>query len=467
MDLTLYNSKTRQAEAIGRLGKKSLTLYTCGPTVYSYAHIGNFRTYVFEDLLRRTLEWLGYKVTQVMNLTDVDDKTIKGAIAEKKGLGEFTQPFIDAFFEDLKTLRIQPAHHYPKATDYIPKMCERIQQLIERGYAYQEPDGSVYFSVESFPAYGALSHLDLDQLQAGASERVAHDEYERESVSDFVLWKAYDPKRDGEIFWESPFGKGRPGWHMECSTMALELLGDTVDLHCGGIDNLFPHHENEIAQSEGCTGKTFVNHWAHSEHLIVEGKKMSKSLGNFYTLRQLLEKGYTGAEVRYLLLNSHYRMQLNFTFEGMMGARHALERLSAFARRLRETEGDGGAGLDAAKMVENFKAALAEDLNVSAAMAVLFDFVREANALLDAGTVSRKEAQAALSALQEINRFLDVIPMEEEEAPKELQEMAHEREAARKAKNFSLADTLRDKILAQGYLVEDTPKGPRLKKHSA
>ena len=338
MPLKFYNTALRQKETFVPLEGRHVRMYTCGPTVYNFAHIGNFRTYVFEDLLRRTLKFFGYQVTQVMNLTDVDDKTIKGAIANKVSLDAFTEPFKEAFFEDLKTLRIEPVEHYPAATDYIPEMIAMIEELLQKGIAYAGGDGSIYYAIQKFPRYGCLSHLHLEELQAGASERVANDEYEKDNVADFVLWKSYDPERDGEIYWESPFGPGRPGWHLECSAMAMKILGETIDIHVGGIDNMFPHHENEIAQSEACSGKPFVKLWMHAEHLVVDHKKMSKSLGNFYTLRDLLAKGYTGTQVRYLLLQTHYKTQLNFTFQGLDGAKSALQRLNDFIQRLNEIE---------------------------------------------------------------------------------------------------------------------------------
>ena len=332
--LKLYNTESRQKEEITPLDGRTIRMYTCGPTVYNFAHIGNFRTYVFEDLLRRTIQFFGFPVKQAMNLTDVDDKTIKGAIDKNISLIAFTQPFKEAFFEDLKTLNIEKVEYYPEATDYIPEMIAIVQKLLDAGIAYRGHDQSIYFAISKFPSYGRLSHLNLDELQTGASNRVAADEYDKENASDFVLWKSYDPERDGAIFWESPFGKGRPGWHIECSAMAMKLLGETIDIHVGGVDNIFPHHENEIAQSEAYSCRHFVNHWLHAEHLLVDHKKMSKSLGNFYTLRDLLQKGYTGSQVRYMLLHTHYRTQLNFTFAGLDGAVSTLQRLSDFIQRL-------------------------------------------------------------------------------------------------------------------------------------
>jgi cysteinyl-tRNA synthetase len=354
-------------------------MYTCGPTVYNFAHIGNFRTYVFEDLLRRAIKFFGFQLTQVMNLTDVDDKTIRGAIANNVSLDDYTQPYKEAFFEDLKALNIEPAEHYPAATDYIPDMIQMIETLLAKGVAYRGGDGSIYYAISKFPRYGCLSHLHLDELQAGASERVASDEYEKEHVADFVLWKHYDPERDGQIYWESPFGPGRPGWHLECSAMAIKILGETIDIHVGGVDNMFPHHENEIAQSEACSGKPFVKLWMHAEHLVVDHKKMSKSLGNFYTLRDLLNKGYTGTQVRYLLLQTHYKTQLNFTFQGLEAAKSALQRLNDFIQRLQEVDTrESGGQMEGLchKALEEFADALADDLNISSALAVIFDFVR-------------------------------------------------------------------------------------------
>lgn len=467
--LKLYNTISRQKEIFIPLKDRQVKMYTCGPTVYNFAHIGNFRTYVFEDLLRRTFKFFGYQVTQVMNLTDVDDKTIKGAIVKKVSLNEYTQPYKEAFFEDLKTLNIESAEHYPAATDYIPAMIRMIEILLEKKVAYEGGDGSIYFAINAFPRYGCLSHLHLDELQAGASERVAADEYEKDHIADFVLWKKYDPTRDGQIYWESPFGLGRPGWHLECSAMAMKLLGDTLDVHVGGIDNMFPHHENEIAQSEACSGKTFVKLWMHAEHLVVDHKKMSKSLGNFYTLRDLLNKGYTGLQVRYMLMQTHYKTQLNFTFVGLDGVKHALQRLNAFIQRLYDVEGVQSGGRveslieDAQKTFAQF---LADDLNISAALATLFDFVREVNALCDASQISRAEAQLVGEFMKKIDSVLGVLSFQKggEEIPDDLQEAFERRLKARQEKNWKLADELRDFIHQRGYMLEDTPHGARLKK---
>ncbi|MCE5317228.1 MAG: cysteine--tRNA ligase [Parachlamydia sp.] len=467
--MKLYNTESRAKETFQPMRPPEVRLYTCGPTVYHYAHIGNFRTYMFEDLLRRTLQYFGMKVTQVMNLTDVDDKTIRGAWAGKMTLEDYTRPFIEAFFQDLKTLGIEPAEHYPAATGYIPQMIQMIQVLLEKGIAYTGGDGSVYYAIRKFPRYGCLSHLHLDELQAGASERVAADEYDKDHVSDFVLWKKYDSERDGEIFWESPFGRGRPGWHLECSAMAISLLGETLDIHVGGVDNMFPHHENEIAQSEAYSEKRFVKCWLHSEHLLVDGKKMSKSLGNFYTLRDLLQRGFTGRQVRYMLLHTHYRTQLNFTFAGLESVKQSLQRLDDFIQRLQEiqSEGEQGSAESLLKATDSsFSEALADDLNISSALAALFDLVREVNILCDSGRLGRQEASKVLDLLQRFNKVLGFLIFERvgDSIPQDLLEALEKRLQARRDKNWSLADSLRDLIHSRGYTIEDTPAGARLKK---
>ncbi len=467
--MKIFNTETRTKEELVPSDDLHIRMYTCGPTVYNYAHIGNFRTYVFEDLLRRTLKFFGYKVTQVMNITDIDDKTIRGALAEKVSLKTFTDRYTKAFFDDLQTLKIEKVEHYPHATDFVPQMIDIVQGLLDQGVAYKGSDGSIYFAIEKFPSYGRLSHLHLDELKAGASERVAADEYDKEHVADFTLWKAYDPERDGQIFWESPFGKGRPGWHIECSAMAMDILGKTIDIHVGGVDNMFPHHENEIAQSEAFTHQRFVRYWLHSEHLLVEHKKMSKSLGNFFTLRDLLAKGYTGVQVRYLLLQTHYRTQLNFSFAGLDAAAKSIERLGDFILRLRQIHQMTSSGLVEPFLKHArtlFTEALADDLNISPALAALFDLVREINVLCDADKVSKEEAQKVLYLLEQFDQVLAVLPLETsaQEISNELQELLAQRESARASKNWKAADAARDQILASGYVIEDTPSGARLKK---
>jgi cysteinyl-tRNA synthetase len=466
--LKLFNTYSRKKEEVKPISKNHINMYTCGPTIYDFAHIGNFRTYIFEDLLRKTLKFLGYSVTQVMNITDLDDKTINGAIKKHISLFEFTEPFRQAFFEDLNALFIEKAEYYPKATQYIEKMIEIILDLKDKGYAYKGADGSIYFSIEKFKDYGKLSHLNLKDLKKGASNRITADEYDKENASDFVLWKIFDPTRDGDIFWESPFEKGRPGWHIECTAMSLSLLKNTLDIHCGGIDNMFPHHENEIAQSESYTGEKFVNIWAHSEHLIVDSKKMSKSLGNFFTLRDLLKMGYTGREVRYMLLHTHYKTQLNFTFEGLKAVKQTLQRIDDFVTRLEfiKDEKDHNLVDDIIKNeTENFTNALIDDLNISLALSSLFDLIKKINILIDQNKISKNETEKVINYLKEIDQVLSIIfTKKEEEVPSEIIEAVEKRDEARKNKNFKLADELRDYVLDKGYVIEDTKDGARAKK---
>jgi cysteinyl-tRNA synthetase len=471
LPIYLFNTESREKELFKPQNDNHVRMYTCGPTVYNYAHIGNFRTYVFEDLLRRTLKFFGYQVTQITNLTDVDDKTIRGAVESNQTLVDFTQPYKNAFFVDIQTLGIEKSENYPAATDYIPHMIDFIEKLLEKGIAYHSKDKSIYYSIDKFPTYGRLSHLKLEELKVGAGDaHIACDEYDKENVSDFVLWKAYDPQRDGSVYWNSPFGPGRPGWHLECSTMAMHLLGETIDLHAGAVDNIFPHHENEIAQSEACSDKPFVHHWIHSEHLIVNHKKMSKSLGNFYTLRDILHRGFSGMEMRYMLMHTHYRTQLNFTFEGLEGARVSLGRLNDFVLRMQELAHPNGEWtLSTRSLLKNalnaFAAALADDLNISVALATLFDLMREINTLVDHNTLTRGDAAEVLYVLQEFNRVLGVLNFDQEQnVPPHLQEMLVKREEARKNKEWELADQLRNDIHAAGYVIEDTSKGVRLKR---
>ena len=465
MNLYLYDTERREKRPVSPHDGHTIRMYTCGPTIYDFAHIGNFRTYVFEDLLRRTIKFFGFNISQAMNLTDIDDKTIRGAIAKHISLKEFVEPYRKAFFDDLKTLSIEPVEFYPAATDYIPDMIKMIQELIQKGHAYASENGSIYFSIDSFPAYGRLSHLQLKDLKQNASGSNEADEYEKDRVADFALWKAYDPSRDGKIFWESPFGPGRPGWHIECSTMAIKLLGHTIDIHCGGIDNMFPHHENEIAQSECFSGCKFSHHWIHAEHLLVDHKKMSKSLGNFYTLRDLLKRGYTGNEVRYLLLSTHYRTQLNFTMAGLDAARYSLQRIGDFILRLRTLQGEALTTNLVSDASHRFKEALADDLNISAALAVLFDLIREGNGLMDKNKIGQIEAELILKLLETWDQVLAVLPLEaEEEIPTPLIHLLQRREEARALKDWKLSDQFRDEILSSGYLIEDTPSGARLKK---
>jgi cysteinyl-tRNA synthetase len=463
----VHNTLSRKLEAIvPRPGERqTLSLYTCGPTIYAHAHIGNFRAYVFEDLLQRHLQERGFTVRRVMNLTDVDDKTIRGAHASGMALGDYTRPFKEAFFEDAKTLRLVPAEAYPAATDpeQIARMIAMIATLMERGHAYQAEDGSLYFRIASFPDYGKLAHVDLEGQRPG--QRVASDEYEKEAVADFALWKAWVAE-DGAVGWESPWGKGRPGWHIECSAMATGLLGETIDIHCGGVDNIFPHHEAEIAQCE-CAGHgkaPFVRYWMHCAHLMVEGSKMAKSAGNFFTLRDLLEKGWTGREVRYALISVHYRGALNFTMEGLAAARTALARLDAWRERLTETAGSEPAVEAPDGTTEGFFTALDDDLNISGALAILFETLRESNRSMDEGRLTPPQARGLLAWLARVDGVLALQPDASASIPQEVEELLAARSAARAAKEWKKSDELRDQIATLGWLVKDTKDGQRVTK---
>ena len=451
--MNVFNSLTRGVEELKPIADNEIRLYTCGPTVYNFAHIGNFRTYAFEDVLRRVIQFNGMKVKHVMNLTDVDDKTIRGANAAGVALTDYTKTYKDAFFADLKKLNIIPADVYPAATDHIPEMIALVESLVEKGIAYKSDDGSVYFNVRKFPGYGKLAHIDFDNQRTG--QRCAADEYDKENVGDFALWKAWEDS-DGPVGWDSPWGRGRPGWHIECSAMSMKYLGETFDLHTGGIDNLFPHHENEIAQAEAATGKPFVKMWMHCAHLKVNGEKMSKSLGNFFTLRGLLEKGWTGREIRYVLINAHYRQGLNFAFSALEDARKSLERIDravdALAARINPAE---AAPEFAAKALEDFTAAVNDDLNIPKAFAALFELVRETNA---SGTAS----QGVLDVFKRMDEVLGIVffgKKEAETVPDEIAALLEARAAARASKNWAESDRLRDEIAAKGWVVKDSKEG--------
>lgn len=475
----LFNTLTRKKEVALPKKGQPFRMYTCGPTVHDYAHIGNFRTFAFEDILRRTLKLLGYPLIHVMNITDVDDKTIKKAVEKKLALEDFTSAYTRAFFEDLDALGIERAENYPRATHYIEPMIEMIQALIDKKVAYHGKDKSIYYAISTFKSYGKLSHLKLDELKSNAEGPSDSEEYDKESASDFVLWKAYDSKRDGPVFWDSPFGKGRPGWHMECSCMAMRLLGEELDLHAGGVDNIFPHHENEIAQSEALSGKCFSKLWVHSEHLLVDGKKMSKSLGNFYRLRDLEEKGFSGREVRYQLIASHYRTQVNFTLEGLHAARKSLARIDTIVQRLQQLTNASDPKLQKPQpeialkemLDDRFNAlidALTDDLSTPKALAALFDLIRELNAILDKGKMSKACAELSLKLIHTFDQALGLIaPFQNQknaEVPQEVKALADERTKARKAKNWQEADRCRDELKKLGYTIEDTPDGPKVKK---
>ena len=449
------------------LERGKVKMYTCGPTVYDFAHIGNFRTFVFQDLLRRWLEYRGYQVTQVMNLTDVDDRTI--AASSKRGvpLNVHTRQYIDAFFQHKRRLNIEQAEYYPRATEHINEMVDFVKRLMEKGYAYKAEDGSIYYDISKFKDYGKLSRMKLKELKMGA--RVKVDTYTKEQAQDFALWKAWD-ENDGDVFWETEIGKGRPGWHLECSVMSMKYLGETLDIHSGGVDLIFPHHENEIAQSEAVTGKKFVGCWMHAEFLLVEGERMAKSLGNYHTLQDLLDKGYDAIAVRYLLMSTHYRQQLNFTFEGLKAAQSAVERLRIFLRRLSEVDGRP-AGEELENLMKaagkDFETALDDDLSITKALAAIFDFTRDANKMIDQGKVSRKEARAVHDLMIRFDRVLAIIGENKEESlSKEVEKLIQKREAARKAKDWQTADDIRKQLYEMGIILEDTTTGLRWRKKS-
>ena len=466
-----YNTMERRVVDFNSINPDKVGLYTCGPTVYNFAHIGNFRAYTFEDSLCRTLRLAGYEVKQVMNLTDVDDKTIRDSQAEKLPLKEFTARYIKAFFEDLQKLRIHPAAVYPAATEHIPEMIELIQKLFDKGYAYIAEDKSIYFAIDKFAPYGKLANIDRENQRAGV--RIKTDEYAKDSVADFALWKAWDDK-DGDVVWDSPWGKGRPGWHIECSAMAMKYLGATFDIHTGGIDNMFPHHEDEIAQSEGANECKYVNYWLHCAHLMVNGEKMSKSLGNFFTLRDLENQGRSGREIRYVLMGTHYRKKLNFTFDALDQAKETLRKFDDCFVRLAAADGNGDSDSDAqsaaAKAVADFKAAMFDDLNTAEAAASIFGLFHDANKFLAAGTLSAAGAKNILDAFRTFDCVwacldVDTALSADNSIPAEIEALAAARVEARKNKNWAESDRLRDEIKAKGFAVEDIPGGSyRVKK---
>jgi cysteinyl-tRNA synthetase len=469
MPIQFFNTYSRTTEEFHPLDPngREVRMYTCGPTVYDHAHIGNFRAYIFEDLLQRHLELREFQVRRVMNITDVDDKTILGSRTTGVPLAEFTSRYKQAFFQDLETLRIKGIEAFPEATDpkQIAAMIEMISTLMARGFAYQAEDKSVYFRINKFPDYGHLAHFDLSELRS--TGRVKSDEYDKEHVGDFALWKAWDAE-DGSVRWDSPWGPGRPGWHIECSAMATQLLGQQLDIHCGGVDNIFPHHEAEIAQTEGCTDKQFVRFWMHCAHLMVDGQKMSKSLGNFYTLRDILEKGYSGREVRYALIRVHYRAQLNFTWDGMEESRQALARIDDWVERLqaKATEtapGDSSSGPGSINPGSSFEEALDDDLNISAALGFLFEAIRQTNRALDQNSLAPKAAAEWLKWWNRIDRVL-AVSREEAALPPDILELVNARLKARLAKEWRRSDELRDQLAALGWEVRDTKDGQKVTK---
>ncbi|MFZ2055727.1 MAG: cysteine--tRNA ligase [Candidatus Aminicenantales bacterium] len=482
--IQFFNTLTGRKETFVTLTPGEVKIYTCGPTVYDFAHVGNFRAYLFEDLLKRFLLFMGYKVAHIMNITDIDDKTICGANARGVSLAEYTRDYIASFFADIKTLNIAPADRYPRATEHIPEMVAIVKGLIQKGFAY-EKDGSYYFSIAKFPSYGRLSKINREELQPGG--RVDLDEYEKESVHDFALWKA---KKEGEPFWETEIGPGRPGWHIECSAMSSKYLGETFDIHCGGVDNIFPHHENEIAQSEAFTGKKFVNYWLHCHHLIRDGEKMSKSLGNTITIPEILKTKNNPAALRFLLLSTHYRKTLNFTFKALDQAETALNRINEFAGEVKYREFPGGETQTVGKLVreaeKKFRDGLSDDLNISIAVTALFNLVKKVNILLSEKKIKKGDAKRLDAFLTSVNSVLGVIEPVRKTLEIHLADSTHVdaaspqveietklsaeqlekirlRKKSRTEKDFAQADRIRSELAAEGILLEDTKDGPRWK----
>ncbi len=477
--MLLYNTLTRRREEFVPLEEGRVGMYTCGPTIYATPHIGNMRTFFFADVVHRYLEFRGYDVTFVMNLTDVDDKTIAGALASGVPLGDYTEPFARSLFENFETLGIVGADVYTRATEFIPGMIEIIQRLIDRGMAYVTPDGSVYFDISEFGDYGRLSRVDLSSARQG--ERVAHDEYEKDDVRDFALWKAVkeEDEKVGAV-WETPWGRGRPGWHIECSAMSMSVLGETFDIHCGGVDLIFPHHEDEIAQSEGATGKQFVRYWLHGEFLQLDGEKMAKSRGNLFTVGDLIERGVLASSIRHTFLTAHYRSKLNFTWDALAASAEAVRRLVTTHERLRtHPTTRTGRGDDIPRLHESAAAALAafaaamdDDLNTSVGLAALFEFVTAVNARLDelcTSPITAAEAAAALDTFNRIDSVFGLLTLAGRERDEDVdsrlagwvEERLQARAAARANRDFAAADAIRDELTARGVVVEDTPGGAR------
>lgn len=464
MSLRFYNTLSRKKEVFEPRSAGKVGMYTCGPTVYSFAHIGNLRTFLFQDLLRRFLEYRGFEVTHVMNVTDVEDKIIRACRETGETLQSLTERFTEEFLTDLETLGIRTPQILPRATQHIDEMVDLIKRLQEKGHTY-EVDGSIYYRISSFADYGKLSHFDLETLETGASGRVDTDEYGTDDARDFALWKAYVPE-DGDVYWDTEIGKGRPGWHLECSCMSMKYLGESFDIHCGAIDLVFPHHENEIAQSEGATGKPFVKYWLHAAHLNLEGRKISKSLGNVVTLRKLLDEGHDPMAIRWSLRATHYRQPTNFSDETLEAAKQSVQRIQDFRRRLERVTAAEGTDLEdlIASCESRFGEALDDDLNISAALGGVFDFLKDVNRHLDEENVSQNGARDALALFDRLDTVTGLFgAAQDETAPKEVKELVAERQKARREKDFARADALRDRLQELGWVVEDTPDGPIVK----
>jgi len=458
--LRLYNTLTRKKEDFVPIEEGKVKMYACGPTVYDYPHIGNFRSFMLADIIYRYFSYKNYDVKFVMNITDIDDKTIRKSGEDDISLKEFTDKYRKIFFEGLKSMNIRNASLYPRATETVPQMIELIKKLMKNNMAYESKD-AVYYKISAFPEYGKLSGIKPEDVKAGA--RVDVDEYDKENPSDFALWKKSTPEEIKRgIFFESPWGRGRPGWHIECSTMSTQHLDNTIDIHTGGVDLIFPHHENEIAQSEGATGKKFVNYWVHGEHLLVNGEKMSKSKGNFYTLKDLVDKGYSSDSLRFVFLKAHYRTQMNFTLEDLTKAGDTLKKLRDFMNRLKECDGkESDVKEFVEKTREKFEKEMDDDLNTPGALASVFDFVRSVNKLIDDGDLGKIGAKQVYDTLMEIDKVLGVLKTEKKELPNWAKELIEQRESFRKEKRWKEADEIRDKLSEKGIVVEDGPQGPR------
>jgi len=466
--MQVYNTLTRKLEFFQPIEKGHVRMYCCGPTVYNYAHVGNLRAFTFYDLVKRTLQHKGYKLTFIMNITDVDDKTIRDSQKAKMPLKEFTEKYTKIFFNDIETLNIQKADKYPKATDFIPEMVSLTKRLMNVGLAYKGADGSTYYKVSAFPGYGKLSHIDITQLKAGASGRVNLDEYSKEQASDFALWKAWS-QEDGDVFWETELGKGRPGWHIECSVMAMKYLGDTFDIHCGGIDLMFPHHENVIFNAAGTTEKQYVKYWMHNAHILVNGQKMSKSSGNFWTLKDVLDKGVRPEAVRYLFISAHYREQLNITMQSFESAQNSVNRIFEFMRNLELVKNeynnpDVKQTIDDAK--HKFDMALENDLNTPQALSAVFDFIKSINILIGENSLGVDNAREVKKTMHYFDEVFGLLKYMEQKKQKELpvpkeeiEALIEERNQARKSKNFARSDEIRNKLKEKGILLDDTKEG--------
>ena len=459
MSTRFYNTINRKKVEFKPITPGTVKLYTCGPTVYDTAHIGNFRTFLFEDLLKRFLVFKGYEVYHVMNITDVDDKTIKRAITEEITINELTLKYTEEFMNDIKSLKILPADKYPRATDHIEEMIKMIQTLEENGYAYETEDHSVYFRLDAYDSYGQLTQIDLNQQRA--NERIINDEYSKDNPQDFALWKARDDD-DGKIYWESPWGRGRPGWHIECSAMSIKYLGNHFDIHCGGVDNIFPHHENEIAQSVSATQEPFVNYWMHSEYLQIQGDKMSKTLGNYYKISDLISEGFTAEEIRFTLLSAHYRSKLDFSLKQKQEARTTIQRITDFQQRLLELKDSSETESSIPDEFEEFVAALDDDLDTPKAFAIFFGWIRSMNKLLDRGEFKFSQINGGLDFIEKFDDLFAIIP-DAESIPQNIYDLIKKREKARLKQDWKTADKIRNQLYQEGWLVADSPSGPKVR----